>query len=564
MPIYNITSKSTGKTYRINAKTPKTQDELMMTIRSHAQTQIEAPEKLKAEITGGMQVIPQYNLFTTQTPVPKTSIQSAVQAAKGGLTSSLGAFVPGGEIAVKRPALAATVAAGAMPGQLVPTMGGVLMEEGIRAIMPNLLPEIMPKEKRELITNIASLGAGALTGGALSGIGYIGKKGMQKIASAKTIINQTPEAIQSFTDKIDDLKNLKDVKIGGLKERADKLSGLIKDKVSAVTAEGKQNIANKAGLAAEDFQRQLTRVFREASENYGKKLDTITEKVGKKAQSVFQDDVSAAIRNTIKQSSDEFLLTPKNEQILQGIADKYSREIVRDESGRIIKSPKTFVVNDVINDIKSLRKIMSSSLRGGMQSTADDIPLEYAVDNLIGVINKATKGSYSELQKSYAPIMKSKKALSRIFKPYGGEFQAKQGAGFLSRITKPGAPLPERKLYESVIGPKAGGGFFIPAKDVTQGIVEARKSLKSSLDILSKRTGIVKRGEKNISENITQKIMDEIAENKIDIQSLQQLLRNNMNFMKWAKRIGIGAGVTALGIPAVRKAVRDIISAVNL
>lgn len=93
MPIYNVSQRSTGKTFRINAKTPKTQEEIQSIVNSYGVGSTEQqPKELnpiqKADVFVGKALEPIGKSLVPKQPIAKTGYEAVKDLASG--------FIPGG------------------------------------------------------------------------------------------------------------------------------------------------------------------------------------------------------------------------------------------------------------------------------------------------------------------------------------------------------------------------------------------------------------------------------------------------------------------------------------
>jgi len=550
MPFDMSTARSMKPKFDLSSAKPIVNREEL--VSNLAQSTSEA-ERLN-ERARNMKFMPEYNLFADEQKTPATIGGNIARTGSLGLRSALGAQIPGQELTMRKPSLAGAVAGGALGG-IVPAVAGVGAETLTRHTLPNLLPQSMGESKRENITNVASMSAGLLAGAGAFGLQNLGKAAVGKISSARTILKEAPDEISKFADDITNLEAGKSVEISALKDKALQLKDAMKEKTRTLLSKGKEQMQETAGRAAEDFQGELVRLFKTASTRYGEKFDKIVSSISKKAKGVLPENAYNAVVRASQKIQDALMDVPAP---IQKLLEKYSRDTVRDASGRIISAPKNINLAEVVSDIKSLRNMMSGAMKSGQRMLSDDLPLEYAIDELTNVINEATGGAFSSLQRAYSPIMQMKTKASSIFKPYGGIYQTTPGARFLTRLASGSAPKAEKELYRGLTSGKSE--FYSSAKDVTSDISSVKNALDKSMRWASQRMKTINNAERSSIEKIANKFSDDIANKKLSVKELQTLFNDAQKLDTWIKRAGVGVGAIAVSrIPFVRRILHSII-----
>lgn len=475
-----------------------------------------------------------------QRRVPRIFKPALELAGKAGRVAA-GASIPGGITALEKPLIAARTAGAVIPGGRIPELAGLTARLGVQQIVP-------PKETPIpgfVAEAVGGIGTGLIRGG-LRGISKLRKTAGGKVAAQQTL--------KELGDDIIDLKALKLQQTQAIGDKSLRIKDSISNTINKTTQTLKDKLPQLTGEAAETMQGKLITFFKEGSESYGKHIDDMIDKMSTVMKNrVTRQKVIDLIKKSIFESEDAFIKEGRGFQALQDLLEKYSKTAIPSISGPFKKIGKLLNVKDVITDLKNIKKLISPGARAGAtRLTADDIPIEILRKNIGGLLENVTKGKFGKLNEAYSGFLDVVKTSNRVFKPFKGVLETKQGAGLLERIAKGTAKKSEKGLLTALERGKPG-----LAKGVGRVETEASqfvKSLKNRISTLTKRAKNVTVTQKKLTRNIADKIQNQITSKKMTIEEVSQVLSDAEKAEKFLRRLGFAAGTAALtSIPLLRK-----------
>jgi len=496
MPTYKVTDPNTGRTLRLTGDTPPTEDELN-DIFSKIGT--EKPQRMFSSEEEGRvalekQKAEQSRLESEAKNPHLTAIkQSAARAGENIGTAATKTWQTAGkagsEALLGIPGIVSQLSTGGKPtGSLNPFN---LVEGGTNIFEGKNLTE-QEKMMASGAGMIVPVGAGMKVAGNLI---------------AKTPLYQAANSYVNMGKTLTNMRDLYGKTAEGMKVPMSRLADHIgeavtktKDKLASFKKSIDDEIFTEAEKQASVVHSKLPSFFRNASTEYGKRLDEIAQ---------FADDSAPVNRQQLNELIDNIQADAKNHQLDIGsvykkLSDLKNKYQMQEQVGEAVidKSMEVVPFKEVNAVFREAMKKTSGAFKSGSRVMPEDV---------VGMITKEHYGSFLEnkvapevaealktLNGQYKPIAQARKELGRIFKPYS-EYQEGAGSSLLAKVAESTARKDLLAGQEKLLNVlEQGNELTSGIGDVTSTIrglgakkVNVTKELQDTVDDLVVKKGIV-------------------------------------------------------------------------
>jgi flagellar biosynthesis chaperone FliJ len=476
---------------------------------------------------------------------------------------------------------------------------------GITPDEPVKLPFGMEASSKDIAEGVGDIGTGlAVSGGRQL---FRGLSKLSKTAGAKSAAE---EAIATLKTSIDDLKFQKatetaplQARMEGLKplevaetsqmkqeatsriraiqESSNQLKDSLKSGIDNVKTIITERLPKLTGEAAEVMQTKLKAFFSAGSKAYGDKIDEIVNVLATQGKDKIKRSVLANIvRDTISESAESLITEGQGYDALQKLAEKYQTVSTQDPTTGLIQALPDISIKEVINDLKNVKRLVSSGAQSGASRfAADDIPIEIFRKNMGEFINELTDNAYKGLNNQYKEFLDILKTSNRVFKPYKGSLEAGQGAGLITRVIRKTAKKSDVDLLTALekgtdLAPGVGRvegeakAFYTQARNriaqQTRKLRNVTREQRTAIQQVSDSVaeGIAKRKDMTLKQkqalqseiqSISDKITQEISEKKINIEEARAILSDAVKAEKYLKGLKIAGASALVAIPYLRQ-----------
>lgn len=309
---------------------------------------------------------------------------------------------------------------------------------------------------------------------------------------AKTSIENIDDAIYEankqrkqvlFENRVDFDKNLKE-KAFELKKQVVSLGRALND----VTSE-----------TSKEVQRRLPQFYKANSSGFEKEIDSISDGLIRRNEQLNYREISDMLSRVGAEMDDALILDGRPREAILALQNKYAVKYVSQPSkffrassgtpvgGSIASNADAIVpLKEFFNDIKSIRKTLTAGAKSGATRFSQE-------DVAVSLFNKGTAELLEtrvpeliKLRESYSPIINAMKVSNRIFKPFKGEFDIKEGANLLERFSLGKSKAGEIELIKAI---EEGSSFSPGIGDITSQLrakglelMEAKQRIAPILD----------------------------------------------------------------------------------
>lgn len=564
MPTYKITDPTTRKTLRITGDSPPTQQELEE-VFSQASGLAQPEETVgilgKVPVSGFEEG--ERNIAGNIFERPAAAIRGGILARKAG-ESVVGGFGKGTIDPSQIPTFQETGAkeasriSGKLPRPLARTAGfvGSIGAQSIGAladvatnpadVLLSILFETAPVQKGIGLLGktkpAQALGRFATKERHLPGRGLL-KKGQRALKKFK---GQPKAPIkETITEQIQVTKQARTQALNRATTQTEKSLLNSANKIDDEVLKMTDDLQRSAETGSLEFQKRIPKAQRAASNEYGRRLDTISDDLVKRGETITKGDMNNALSSTKQELRELELPIGRAENVIDKLsAEKYGTA----------QFSKNFTLQEVLTDTKLIKGQGSSGLKLGTRPFSDDEVAIAIFNKNFGKLLEQKAPALIDLNKSYAPVMRVNKASHRLFKPRAGELQTKAGTGLLKKASAKKvvkgkiSPAPtiergERELIrileEGTEFGKGVGKISEPTKRIGERIAGREVAKVKAKGLITKRGA----AEQQRIANQFDKRLRQLATRE---KKVEQLLRNKAKINK-IKTLVAGGTITIAG-----------------
>lgn len=377
----------------------------------------------------------------------------------------------------------------------------------------------------------------------------------QKISGITEQIGLTKETAQARKATLLESKDIAKYNLNQRLQQADDIFTQNKK----VMVEELQNATEQGSL---NFRTSLKEFNKAGTDTYGSLIDDFSDDLVKQGKQMTEGELGDILQNALSKSDEQFLPRGRVYQKIQTFNNKYQTKFTMDNIGNIISenADKPVKFQQVISEFKEIRNALSTSAKSGTGYTADDVVnsiLQNEYGNWIG----KNVPEFAELQKSYAPLLETKKIANRLFKPYKiTELETKQATGLLKRFGLGKTEAGEEKLIQSlqegfeVMGEKIEGvgDLTTRIKEIGNQVSQIDEASKLMKQNISQRLDKLNLSNTLVRNQVQRKMLervDELAKLKI-IEEAKLVARQKADKLL---KILIGTGIGLVGLSKGRR-----------
>jgi len=410
--------------------------------------------------------------------------------------------------------------------------------------------------------------------------GQIKTKGKLKAEELQGVKERSSGIVEDITNQIVETRVSRTKALEKAKTQLEKKILKSADRIDDEVLQLTDDLQRSAETGSLEFQKRIPKSQRVASNEYGLRLDEISDDLISRGEGVTVQEMRDTIINTLGEMQEMALPESRVQTVMQNIlADRYP----------IGKSERVVALKDVLADVKNIRGQLSGGVKAGTNPFSDSELGVVIFNKNWGTLLEKKAPALIELNKSYAPVIRVNKAAHRIFKPRAGELQTKAGTGLLKKAATKKvvkgkisqAPTIERgerqllnileegtefgkgigKISEPTkrIGERIAGREVakVKGKEVITKAGEIKKERISTqfekrLSSLEKRKETVSKISENKEEIIAKefdKRLDQLAEREVKVK---QLVRNKAKVNEIRRLVVRGVITTSIAIGLIR------------